>query len=132
MRARARTVNLAEAPQQIRLYLGQLLITPGKVYDVHAVAVFEGITVLQIIDDLRYPSWKPAWLFETDDCTIPSDWICNTFHSEPSLIVGPNFVARDAESYRAMVEMEPIQTNSFWQRVNEHRAEHNDKENIDT
>jgi hypothetical protein len=70
-----------------------------------------------MIDDLGYPSWKPAWLFDVVDPSIPGDWICSTFRDDPCLVLGPAFVAGSLEAYAAMVELEPAQVEQFWQRV---------------
>mgnify|MGYP001217427755 CR=1 FL=1 len=120
MRVRARQVNLAEAPDSIREFLGnpdQVLVSPGKEYEVHAVAVFKGQVFMLFVNDLDYPNWKPAWLFDVVDSAIPTDWICSTFHDEPSLVLGPDFIAGSVEEYNAMAELEPEQVERFWRRV---------------
>lgn len=117
MLVRARPVNQALAPAAVRPYLGQLLITPGKEYEVHAAAVFEGLLLVQVIDDVGYPAWKPAWLFDVVDRAVPTDWICSTFHDDPSLVLGPEFIAGGQERYAAMVELEPEQVERFWKRI---------------
>jgi len=89
----------------------------GAEYDVFALAVFEGRLSLQILDDLGYVSWEPAWLFDVIDSSIPADWICNFFREEPSMIAGPPFVARDTKSYASMVQLESDAVNQFWARV---------------
>lgn len=107
----------------MRPYLGQTLITPGKEYEVHAAAVFEGLVLVQVVDDFGYPGWKPAWLFDVIDPAVPADWICSTFHDEPSFLLGPEFVAGGQERYAAMVELEPEQVERFWKRIEERRRE---------
>jgi hypothetical protein len=99
------------------------LVRAGKEYEVYAAAVFEGLVLVQIIDDLGYPGWKPAWLFDVVDPAVPADWICSTFHDDPSLVLGPEFVASSTERYTAMVELEPGQVEKFWKRVKERRQE---------
>lgn len=118
MRVRARATDRAAAPEPVRPYLGAApAVTTGKEYEVHAAAVFEGLFLLQIVDDSQYPSWKPAWLFEVLDPAMPSDWICSCFPDEPSVVLGPWFIARSLEAYQAMVELEPEQVDRFWKRV---------------
>ena len=117
MRLRARNVTASESPANIRLYLGQSFIAPGKEYDAQALAVFEGVTVVQVVDDIDIPSWRPAWLFDVVDPSPADDWVINLFHGEPSLVMGPDFIARDQESYRAMVELEEEQVERFWKRI---------------
>ena len=119
MRVRARTKDYATAPTAVRPYLGQTLITSGREYEVYAAVVFEGIVLTQVIDDSDRPGWKPAWLFEVVDATVPADWICSMFRDEPSLILGPAFVAGSLEQYTAMVELEPEQVEAFWKHVKE-------------
>lgn len=126
MRVRVREVDHSTAPSQVQPYLGQTLTTVGADYEVHAMSVFEGVVLLQVIDDVGYPGWKPAWLFDVLDSAMPSDWICSTFHDEPSLVVGPSFVAAGLEGYQAMVELEPKQVDLFWRRVDQQRERDGD------
>ncbi|MGA7124199.1 MAG: hypothetical protein WBY94_29120 [Polyangiaceae bacterium] len=117
MRLRARNVTASESPANIRLYLGQSFIAPGKEYEVHALAVFRGVTAVQVVDDIDMPSWRPAWLFDVVDRSLADDWVINLFHEEPSLVMGPDFIARDVESYNAMVDLDEDQLDRFWKRI---------------
>lgn len=117
MRTRARQVDPAAAPAAIRPYIAQPSVTVGKEYEVHAATVYEGLVLLQIVDDLDCVGWKPAWLFDVVDSAIPTDWICSAFHGEPSLVLGPDFVAGSLEGYAAMVDLESNQIAKFWTRV---------------
>ena len=97
MRVLARQVNLMTCPPNVARFAtpGQVLVTAGRHYEVFALAVFEGHPLIQIVDDLRYPSW----LFDVVDPALPSDWICNLFREEPSFVAGPDFVAKDQAAY---------------------------------
>jgi len=117
MRVCARQTNHANAPAPVRPYLGQALVTVGTDYEVHAAAVFEGVVLVQVVDDLGYPGWKPAWLFDVVDSAIPADWICSTYHGEPALVLGLEFVAGSVGNYASMVELEAAQVDRFWKRV---------------
>lgn len=119
MRVVARDVDPSEYPAALarRSPPDQVFLKAGAEYEVFALAVFEGRLTLQIVDDLGYVSWEPAWLFYVIDSSIPADWICNFFREEPSLILGPPFVARDVDSYASMVELESAVVNQFWARV---------------
>jgi hypothetical protein len=96
---------------------GQVFVTSGVAYDVHALTVFEGQTLLQIVNDVGYPAWLPGWLFDIVDRTLAQDWIVNLFESEPTLVMGPEFLAKDLASYIAMVELQTAQVEEFWQRL---------------
>jgi len=123
MRVVARKVNWSECPADIAPYTkeSQTFLTVGHEYEVQAVAVFKGSVALQVIDDLRYPAWEASWLFEVLDKTIPSDWICSVFEDEPILVLGPEFIAKDRDSYGAMVDLEADQVDRFWKRVGSDR-----------
>jgi hypothetical protein len=95
----------------------RLHISIGQTYEVHALAVFEGHVVFQVVDDTGGPTWRPSFLFEVIDPAIPADWIGNTFAGEPQLIIGPNFVAESVAAYEAMVQLEPEPTEAFWRRL---------------
>jgi len=101
----------------------QTLITVGTQYEVFALALFAGVPMLQIINDLGYPVWLPSWLFQVTDMLLPSDFLCNLLESELEMIIGPDFVSRDEDSYRRMVELDPTSVDAFWKRVNDRRFE---------
>lgn len=117
MRMRARHVDATSIPTAIRPYLGQTFLTTGKDYEVEAAAVFEGLVMLQVVDDLGNPAWRPAWLFDLVEPTIPGDWVLASFHNEPALVLGPAFIAESVQAYGAMVELQPDQVRRFWERV---------------
>ncbi len=121
MKVLAREVNLKECPPHIAsLGYGQphnVRITAGREYVVHAMSLFRGVLDLQIIDDIDYPAWYPAWFFDNSDMTIPSDWICNFQRDDHQLIIGPSFLAKSEEAYTAMVQLEPEPVKLFWERV---------------
>lgn len=122
MKVRARAVDFADAPVGLRVYLGQSFTTAHAEYEVHAISLFEGRVFVQIVDDRGHPSWRPMWLFETSDRTVPNDWICNASNEEPGLIIGPDFVAQDSAAYASMVELEPLQKTQFWKRIRQRCA----------
>ena len=104
-------------PDEVRRFLAASVpVTVGTEYAVHAATSFDGVTLFQIVDDLRYPSWQPAWLFEVVDKSLPSDWLCNVLE-DGSIVVGPDFVAVNDESYASMVELECSQVDKFWARI---------------
>ena len=120
MRVIGRSVEISECPPNIRAYVGQSFVTVGKEYEVHALAIFDGIVMMQIVDDVGMPSWRPGWLFETLDGAMASDWICNAPNDGPiSLLVGPPFVVQDEASYTQMVELETDQVARFWKRIDD-------------
>ena len=124
MKVRAIRSSSEDCPDHVRPFLpAKIPVTLGKEYDVHALATTffghsfpGGVTLLQIVDDFRYPSWKPAWLFEVIDTTVPSDWICNLL-DDGIVILGPSFIAQDEASYASMVELEADQVERFWKRI---------------
>jgi hypothetical protein len=130
MRVLAREVDWSQIPPEITPYTkeSQTFLTVGREYEVHAVAVFRGFVSLQIVDDLKYPSWRASWLFDVADHSIPSDWICTFLHDEPSMLLGPEFVVKDEESYGAMVELEAEQVDRFWKRVESTQRETDDSD----
>ncbi len=121
MLAVARKIDLENLPEAIARLAppGQVFLTVERHYDVFAVAIFEGQVLLQVVDDLEYPAWLPAWLFELQDTALPSEWICNVFREEPALVLGPVFVAKDLAAYVRMVELEAGAVDLFWQQVKE-------------
>jgi len=121
MRVRARRESFADCPPALQA-LGfsarsQTHISVGATYAVHALSVFQGAVFLQIRNDLTFPGWLPAWLFEPIEPGIPSDWICSLLEDEPQVVIGPAFVARDHAAYTAMVEQHPAAVRLFDERA---------------
>ncbi len=120
MRVFARPVDYAACPSSVAMYVNreQVHITPGTEYMVHALVVFDGVTLFQVVDDLGYPSWKPTWLFGASDDSLDEDWICSVFPDDgPQVVIGPRFLAQDITSYSRMVELESGQVERFWKRL---------------
>lgn len=93
------------------------LITIDHIYEVYAIAVFEGRVSIQIINDVDIIDWLPAWFFQTVDAAIPEDWIVKLLDGNLQLVMGPDFVAADEAAYSRMVELEPEPVAAFWQRL---------------
>ncbi len=99
----------------------QTLITKGKDYVVHAIAVFEGNVCFQIVDDADVPFFTWASLFTVVDRSIPIDWECNLFaEKEPRLVIGPSFISSSLQAYSRMANLaDRDQLDKFWRRVRE-------------
>lgn len=126
MRLQAINSSLEHAPKYL-LDLGwsiksQVRVTPGKEYTAYAVSVWRGVAHALIIDDDDLPSFLPAWFFQQLDGRIPDDWICNVFHDDMAMIIGPAFIAGEAGTYEAMVELVPSQVSRFRDYVRETMA----------
>ena len=104
----------------------QTHISIGKKYEVFAMSVFKGVVFVQFINDLKAISWLPSWFFEVSDSSLRSDWICSLFDSEPTMVLGPEFVAKDTASYAAIVELEDEQVQRFWRRLDARKQEEGD------
>lgn len=117
MRVVARDVKTSECPPKIEPYLRQVFATPGKQYEVYAVFTIDGITFVSIVNDLGLEMREPIWLFDVVDKSVPNDWICNFFAENMAMILGPEFLARDAEAYSQLVDRDPKVTTPFWERV---------------
>ena len=119
MKVRAREIELAAAPAGVKVFAteGQVFVESGKVYAVHSMAVFSGELLLQVVDDLGYPSWLPSWLFEIDEPSIPSNWVCTLSQEEPRMIQGPAFIAGSLDAYSRMVELDAEQVELFWAHI---------------
>ncbi|MBN1607545.1 MAG: hypothetical protein JW940_12990 [Polyangiaceae bacterium] len=119
MRVIARDVKWSECPAGIAPYTkeSQTFLTVGREYRVHGLAIFGGCPAMLVVNDSRSPSWEASWLFDVVDPSIPGDWICNAFHAEPSMVLGPAFFARNLASYEAMVELEAEQVDRFWKHA---------------
>jgi hypothetical protein len=122
MKVRAVAVQTTDIPANIEPFTRQRFITVGKEYVVHAVSVLnDGIPFVQFVDDIGYPAWQPYLLFNVVDTFLPSDWRCNcvrTSEGASALLLGPEFVVRDEQSYQGMVELYAEQVDRFWKRIN--------------
>jgi hypothetical protein len=119
MRVVARSFEWQSCPPEIASVMppGQLFVTTDREYEIYGMSVYLGVVYLQMVDDLGDPSWVPDWFFDVVEPTVPGDWVCALPRGGLRLILGPAFVARDKESYRSMVELEPDQLKRFWARV---------------
>ena len=68
-------------------------------------------------------NWYPAWFFEICDSSLANDWVCSFFDAEPTMVLGPEFVAKDKVSYAAMVELQDEQVQRFWRRLDSRKQE---------
>src|SRR5882672_7751893 len=94
-------------------------ISVGQQYEVHAVSIVRGVVLFQILDDLQAITWLPASLFETCDSSVPQDWICNWFATDPQMVLGPEFVASSQASCQKMVALDPASVAAFRSRLAE-------------
>jgi hypothetical protein len=96
----------------------QMFLSPGRDYVVYAISVFDKVAFVQIVDDKDTPVFLPRALFEMVVADIPNDWICTIFPAGPvQLVLGPTYVAKDIDSYNAMIDQEAAQVERFWRRV---------------
>ena len=121
MRVQASVVDYSECPEQVKPYVkpDQVFVTIGKQYEIHGIALFGCVLMLNIVDDLGYPNWNPSWLFDVVELTLPHDWECNLFKGDLGMVLGPEFVARDEGAYSRMVELDAEQVERFWKRLDE-------------
>ncbi len=126
MKAIARLKGVDEWPTEVRAveHPSQVFLEDGQVYEVHAVAVVDGMVLLQVIVADVFDKWYSSWFFETVDTTLPSDWICSVFPTAPQVLLGPAYVARDQEAFTRMVDKELTEEDLFWERVQRLEAEH--------
>jgi hypothetical protein len=110
------------AVEALGITTGELRVSLGKQYTVHAVAVVRGVVLFEVIDDAEAIRWLPAWLFEQQEAAVPKDWLCNSFGGDdPQMVMGPAFVAADLASYRRMVALDAGAVSAFRARL---AAEH--------
>lgn len=130
MKVRAIRDSYKDCPKAILDHVGfpesVLHISIGTVYEVHALAVFDGMVFLLILEDGQrdFPHWNPAWLFEVCDWSVPDDWICNIISGGLEglqMVLGPEFIAKDEESYCRMAELEKESVDAFWKRIEARR-----------
>jgi len=121
MKVVSRQVQLNECPPLVASFgfcqPRKVRVTVGREYIVYAISMFRGVCFFQVVDDLEYPAWYPSWFFEKTDMSLPSDWICNFQRGDLALVIGPEFIAKDEESYNAMVQLEPEPVRLFWERA---------------
>jgi hypothetical protein len=95
-------------------------VTPGRDYHVVAITILQGHARYYIHDDddLAWPIWTPASVFEIIDGHLPASWIVGYFRFAPDnqhpLISFPEW-ALDHYFYERLVDGEPdaVQTYAF-------------------
>ena len=93
-------------------------VVSGKIYDVHAIVVWQGFALYQLVGKSGIISWIPASFFQVIDSTIPNDWEINRFDEEVDLILAPNYFCHCKDAYAAMVELDPEMVSLFMARLN--------------
>jgi hypothetical protein len=121
MKVRIAHGGFGDAPPQLKK-LGwgaktQFLFTVNSEYLVHAIAVCDGIATLMLVNDANWPQWVPSWATQVTEARLPEDWICTPSDSDPTLLMGPPFIAKSTQDFSKMVELEPEQQALFWERV---------------
>ena len=98
----AREVDIKKCPPSVLSFgYGQpnkVRVTVGRQYIVHAISMLHDCIFYQVVDDLDYPAWYPAWYFDGVDMSLPTDWICNIQRTNLQLIMGPSFIAKTEDA----------------------------------
>lgn len=118
MRVRAIRNSYADAPPHVvwgASPRSQTYLTLGKEYEVYTLSIYKGCLCLLVIADHGDETFRPSWFFEIVDRTVPKDWQINLFDDGEYLqgVIGPEFIARDGESYNALVEELPEAVEKF-------------------
>lgn len=99
-------------------------LTIGRSYPVYAVTVFLGITWFYVLDDdeLSWPIWMPALLFDVTDGSLPDTWEFGHFRhadgGETPILSFPEW-ASDLHYYERLVDGDPDATATFERRRSE-------------
>lgn len=99
-------------------------LTPGRTYPVFGITVLLGLTWYYVLDDddLDWPTWAPAPLFEVVDGRIPPSWQYGYFtfgrDDQFPMISFPEW-ASDHHFYERLVDGEPEALATFDQRRRE-------------
>lgn len=117
MRVRARGFDRLAASGLCWLSVGQVFVSEGCEYEVHALVVFGGVLSFLIVDDLGSPGWVSVWVLDVVESGIPEDWVVRADREDPVLICGPDFIAASYGDYEAMVEQEAEKVEKFWERI---------------
>jgi hypothetical protein len=126
MKAIAKEVDWTAVPINVQPFVrrGQIFVTPGRTYDVHAVSCYQQVLFLLVVDDGGTPVFLPQWLFAMVTNTVPSDWICNvSLGHSLAFVLGPEFIAKSIDSYNAVVDQERDQIARVWRYARTHRNE---------
>jgi hypothetical protein len=70
------------------------------------MSIFSGVVFVLIKDKYGIFTWLPSWLFEVVESYMPTYWITNFFHDDPSCLIGPEFMASDLDTYSRLVEQD--------------------------
>lgn len=95
----------------------QFDVTSSMVYEVHAIVLWSGCVVYQVLGDSGIISWIPSTLFDVIEHSLPSDWLANSLDEEVPFAIGPDFVVRDKCAYAEMVELVPEKVALFKKRL---------------
>ena len=126
MKAIAIELQAQDLPPALRPFVPQKqpFLTLGRQYVIYAVSIYQSAPFVLIIDDSDLPVFKSASLFQLVTRGIPRDWICNiNLGSGVDLVLGPEFLARDLDSYNRMIDQDAAQISRFWSHARVARFE---------
>ena len=85
-------------------------VSIGKEYWVFAMAVFQSVLILLLIDDTNKPNWYGIELFSVTDSQVPTNWLFSTSIANDhgvEAIWGYERLISDPEHYGALIERDP-------------------------
>jgi hypothetical protein len=84
-------------------------VSEGANYTVFGIAVYRGVVLYLLLDDLNLPNWFPRDLFKIVDARIESDWLCAQYQNEAGLdfLMGYPTLVADGTHYDALLERDP-------------------------
>ena len=85
---------------------------------------YQKVIFVLVLDDYETPVFIPRDLFEIVSKVVPSDWICNTFTEHGlDFVLGPELIAKDLDSYNAVIDQEREQIARVREYAFAHRGE---------
>jgi hypothetical protein len=95
-------------------------VTPGRVYQVYEMALFNSGLLVLVVDDHRQPNWYPIGLFEVEDGAVPSNWcfaLRNGGHAGTQAVWGHARLVNDPVLDEALADQDSDARVVFWREV---------------
>jgi hypothetical protein len=89
-------------------------------YLVYGIAVYRGIVLFLLLDDVNLPNWYPADLFSIADPKIPANWLSAVYPRNMeglNFLIGYKALIADDLHYDALLERAPEALKIFHEEV---------------
>jgi hypothetical protein len=99
-------------------------VSIGKEYEVFAMALWQSVIIVLVLDETKKPNWYSIELFSVADGRLPGDWMFNSLANDErgvEAIWGYEAMVSDPRHYEALIERDRNALDIFEQERRRHQ-----------